>query len=164
MVAGHKRNGSGALVFLGVLTFVLAAGALWSFSIGDVAAGSLRLDEIQICEELDGNLKPINSKRNLPGETQQVCLWFQYSRAVEGDSLEISWYLDEKLIQREVVSLSSESGIRAFYLLKEDASPLDAGFYSVLLACDGREKGMENFTVAALEGDYPEGGDEFLDY
>jgi hypothetical protein len=130
----------------------------------EAASGPFQLDEIQICEELDGDLKPINIERNLPGETQQVCLWFRYSKAGDGDSLEISWYLDEKLIQRENVLLSDPDGIKAFYLLKEDGSPLNMGFYSVLLMCNGREKGIANFTVAALGEDYFDREDEFLDY
>jgi hypothetical protein len=130
----------------------------------DAAPGTFQLDEAQICEELDDDLRPINIERNLPGETQQVCLWFKYSKARDGDALEISWYLDEKLIQRENVLLSAPGGVKAFYLLKEDGSPLNTGFYSVLLTCNGREKGMENFTVAALGEDYFDRGDEFLDY
>ncbi|MDR1916578.1 MAG: hypothetical protein LBQ58_08400 [Synergistaceae bacterium] len=164
MATRHKRNQTDSLALLGILVIVLLMGTMWRFSIDDVMVGSFQLDEIQICEELDDDLKPIKNERNMPGDVQQVCLWFSYSRARDGDSLEISWYLDEKLIQREKLRLSSPSGVRAFYLLKEDGSPLDTGFYSILLTCNGSEKGLENFTVSALSDDYFYQGDDYLDY
>jgi hypothetical protein len=55
----------------------------------------------------------------------------------------------------ETIHLSEAGGTRAFYLIREDASPLDAGFYSVSVSCNGREKWMENFTVDAASGDLP---------
>jgi hypothetical protein len=57
------------------------------------------------------------------------------------------------MVQKEMVRLSEQKGMRAFYLLKEDGSPLDAGFYSVYISCNGRERGMENFTVVAVSED-----------
>jgi hypothetical protein len=51
----------------------------------------------------------------------------------------------------------------AFYLLREDGSPLESGLCSVRISCNGREKMTENFTVAASSGDLPMENDIILD-
>jgi hypothetical protein len=152
-MAGKKRKNAEPIILIGVFVLILVACVSWSFRTSNFIAGSFRMDEIQICEELDEGLMPIRAERNMSADSSQVCLWFSYSRARRGDSIEIAWYLNERMIQREIVRLSETKGVRAFYLLKEDGSPLDSGFYSVYISCNGREKGMENFTVAASSDD-----------
>jgi hypothetical protein len=152
-MAGNKRKNAEPIILIGVIVLVLVAVVSWSFRASDFIAGSFRMDEVQICEELDEVLMPIRSERNMPSDSSQVCLWFSYSRARRGDAIEIAWYLNERMIQREIVRLSEPNGVRAFYLLKEDGSFLDPGFYSVYISCNGREKGMENFTVAVSSDD-----------
>jgi hypothetical protein len=152
-MAGGKRKGVEPIVVVGVSVLILVACVSWSFRASNFIAGSFRMDDIQICEELDENLRPLRPDRNMSAESLQACLWFSYSRARRGDIIEIEWYLDEKLITKETVRLSEPRGVRAFFLLKDDGSPLDAGFYSVRINCNGREMGMENFTVSAPVGD-----------
>ncbi|MDR1966301.1 MAG: hypothetical protein LBQ36_06285 [Synergistaceae bacterium] len=152
-MADHSRKSAKSLALAGVFVIALMACLSWSFHTNNIVAGSFRLDEVQICEELDEDLKPVRADRNIPLDAQQVCLWFAYSRARNGDSLEISWSLNERMIQRETVRLSERSGTRAFYLLKEDGSPLDAGYYSVSINCNGRERGTESFSVASAAKD-----------
>jgi len=152
-MAGNKRKNAGPIVLMGVFVLALVICVSWSFRISNFIAGSFRMDEIQVCEELDENLMPIPADRNMAADSQQVWIWFSYSRARRGDSLEIAWYLNERMIQKEMVRLSESKGVRAFYLLKEDGSPLDEGFYSVYVSCNGREKGMENFSVAVSSED-----------
>ena len=50
--------------------------------------------------------------------------------------------------------MAEQRGVKAFYLLREDGSPHESGFYSVQINCNGREKLMENFTIAASEEDF----------
>jgi hypothetical protein len=152
-MAGNKRKNAEPIVLMGVFVLALIICVSWSFRISNFIAGSFRMDEVRVCEELDENLMPIPADRNMAADSQQVCIWFSYSRARRGDSLEIDWYLNERMIQKEMVRLSEPKGVRAFYLLKEDGSPLDAGFYSVYVSCNGREKATENFSVAIASGD-----------
>jgi hypothetical protein len=156
-MADGKNNSADSLILIGVFVIVLMAFLSWSFHASNTIAGSFKLDEVTICEELDEYMRPVSADRNMPPDAQQVCLWFSYSRARNGDSLEILWYLNEQSIQKETVRIPDESGIKAFYLLKEDGSTLDPGFYSVLINCNGRERGVENFTVASASGDIPVG-------
>jgi hypothetical protein len=147
----------GKLLTMGLFVIVLMICLSWSFRASNFVAGTFRLDSVRICEELDDNLEPVSADKNMPAESQQVCLWFQYSKARNGDSVEISWYLNEHILQRETVRLSQPKGTRAFYLLREDGSALESGFYTVFIACNGKERGVENFTIAAVSGDVPAG-------
>ncbi|MDR3279585.1 MAG: hypothetical protein LBT23_03640 [Synergistaceae bacterium] len=152
-----NRKKADALILVGVSVLVLMICLSWSFRASNIIAGAFNMDDVQICEELDEDLRPIRADKNMPADSQQVCLWFHYSKARRGDSIEISWYLNERAIQKETVRLSETSGTRAFYLLKEDGALLDSGFYSVFINCNGREKGELNFTVAATSEDFPAG-------
>ncbi|MDR1650594.1 MAG: hypothetical protein LBR87_02265 [Synergistaceae bacterium] len=155
--AGEGRQRANSLILVGVCVLFLMVSLSWSFRVNNVAAGTFVMDDAQICEELDENLMPIRADRNMPADSQQACLWFSYSKARRGDVLEISWYLNEREIQKETVRVADTSGTRAFYLLKENGSALDPGFYSVFIDCNGREKGVLNFTVAASSGDQSAG-------
>ena len=152
-MAGNKRKNADPVVFLGVLVLVLVACVSWSFRKSNFIAGSFRIEEVQICDELDENLRPVSVDRNMPPDSQQVCIWFSYSKARRGDSVEIEWYNDENMIQKEILRLTEPKGVKAFYLLREDGSPLESGFYSVRISCNGREKITENFTVEASSDD-----------
>lgn len=152
-MTGDKRKNAEPIVLLGVCVLLLLLCVSWSFRRYDFIAGSFRIDEVQVCEELNEGLMPVSSDKNMPSDTQQACLWFSYSKARRGDSLEIEWYLNERMIQREIIRVSETKGVRAFYLLREDGSSLDPGFYSVNISCNGRGKWMENFTVAASSED-----------
>ena len=153
-MADKKRKSADPIIFLGVLVLVLVFCVSWSFRMSDFIAGSFRLDEVQICEELDENLQPINLDRNMPSDSTQVCIWFSYSNARRGDLIEIIWYRNENIIQREITRLVDPRGVKAFYLLREDGSPLESGFYTVQINCNGREKLTENFTIAASDEDF----------
>jgi hypothetical protein len=152
---GNRRKHAGSLISMGFLVLALIACISWSSRSNNIIAGSFTIDEIQVCEEIDEELRPIGAARNMPAGSPQVCLRFVYSRGRRGDSVEITWYLNERMIQNETMRLSETNGTKAFYLIREDASPLDAGFYSVFISCNGREKWMENFTVDAASGDLP---------
>lgn len=125
----------------------------WSFRTDNILAGSFRIDDIQICEELDENMKPVQVTGNFAGDAKQACLWFEYSRARVGDVLEIVWQLEETTIQKDSFRLSHEKGAKAFYLMKEDGSALLLGKYTVKINCNGREKKTLGFTVDGDAGD-----------
>jgi hypothetical protein len=156
-MARERRNVTEPVVFVGLMVTALIALVWWGFRTSDFASGGIKMKKILICEELDENLEPVSADRNIPPGSQQVCLWFDYSGARRGDAIEISWNLEDKTVQRETVRLSKPEDIRAFYLLKEDGSPLDPGFYSVTVNCNGKDTYEENFTVAAASDDYVPG-------
>jgi hypothetical protein len=163
MTQGNRRDQATPLAGLGLFVVVLMAFLSLSFRSGNVIAASFRLDDVRICEELDGDLRPVNPGTVLPAEVKQACLWFQYSRAREGDSLEIFWNYGGQAIQKDSYRLSETEGIRAFYLLREDGTALPGGEYSVELFCNGRQRKSERFSVAIASGDEALGNDETLD-
>jgi hypothetical protein len=149
----ERRKIYAPLIFVGLLALALMVLVSRSLRKNDFASGSFKMREVRICEELDENLKPVSADRNIPSESQQVCLWFDYAGARRGDGIEISWYLDDNMIQREAVRLSAPEGVRAFYLLREDGSSLGSGFYSVTISYNGKDVYEDNFSVAVLSGD-----------
>ncbi len=142
----HK-NEAKPLILLGFFVLILIFFLSWSVRRDNIAAGSFRLDEIALCEELDDNMNPQERKSRFPGDTKQVCLWFEYARARDGDQLEVQWLFENEDIQRESFRLVHARGTRAFYLLREDGSALPPGEYSVSILCNGRTKGAERFEV-----------------
>lgn len=143
-----SRRGEGrSLIVLGVLVLVLMVLTSWNFRAYSVIAGSFQIDDILICEELSGDMRPLPTSGDLSDGLKQVCLWFSYSRAREGDVVELSWRYRDETIQRESFRLAERSGMRSFYLLREDGSPLPAGNYMVTLFCNGREKVAEAFLI-----------------
>ena len=152
-MAAERRKIYAPLILVGLMALALMTLVPWSFRKSDFASGSFKMREVRICEELDENLRPVSADRNIPPGSQQVCLWFDYSGARRGDAIEISWYLGENMIQREMVRLSTTEGVRAFYLLREDGSHLEPGFYSVTISCNGKDAYEDNFTVAVSSGD-----------
>jgi hypothetical protein len=134
-----------------------------SFRADNVIAASFRLDDVQICEELDDGLRPVNPGAVLSGDAKQACLWFEYSRAREGDSLEILWNFDGRAIQKDSYRLQEPEGTRAFYLLRDDGTSLPGGAYTVSISCNGRERRLERFSVEAVSGGLSGEPDEALD-
>jgi hypothetical protein len=163
MARGSARRQSSLLIMLGIATIVLMFFISWSFRTDNMIPGSFRLEDIQICEELDEDMKPLNAGKSVQEGIKQVCLWFSYSNAREGDSLEINWSFENQAIQKDVFRIDNAGGIRAFYLLMEDGSPLPAGPYSVELYCNGRSKGEEMFWINPSSGDVGSEQYEFLD-
>lgn len=156
----HKEGRS--LIILGVFVLVLMFLTSWSFRAGSVIAGSFQVDDILICEELSGDMRPLPTSGDLAEGLKQICLWFSYSRAREGDVLELSWRYGDETIQRDSFRLAERNGMRAFYLLREDGSSLPSGDYAVTLFCNGREKIAEAFHIRSdgLEDDDADATDE----
>jgi hypothetical protein len=152
-MADERRKIYAPLILVGLLVLALVALVSWSLGKSDFASGSFKMRDVRICEELDENLNPVSADGNISSESQQVCLWFDYSGARRGDAIEISWYRGEKMIQRETVRLSAPEDVRAFYLLKDDGSPLDPGVYSVTISRNGKDMYEGKFAVAVSSDD-----------
>jgi hypothetical protein len=158
MSARNKRNKNEArpLILLGLFVLVLAFFLSWSARKDNVAAGSFRLDEIVVCEDLDDSMNPLEKKESFPGSTKQVCLWFEFAKARDGDQLEVQWRFEGEDVQRESFRLAHSRGTRAFYLLREDGSALPGGAYEVSILCNGRVKGVGHFDVDPPREGLPE--------
>jgi hypothetical protein len=163
MSTNNEREQVGKLLLLGFFVVALMVFLSLSFRADNVIAAAFRLDDVQICEELDDDMKPVKTVNILPGGAKQACLWFEYSRAREGDSLEVIWSYENRRIQRDAYRLSDPKGARAFYLMKDDGSILPGGDYSVAISCNGRERGTARFSVEAASGDYELDEEEALD-
>lgn len=148
MSAASANNEARSILLIGFFVVVLVFLLSWSVRLDNVTAGSFRLDELVVCDDLDDNMNPNVAMNNFPGDTKQVCLWFEYSKARDGDMLDIRWRFDGNDIQHESFRIVHARGTRAFYLLREDGAPLPAGTYSVELMCNGRTKSVREFTVA----------------
>ncbi|MDL2263240.1 hypothetical protein LJC31_01165 [Synergistaceae bacterium OttesenSCG-928-I11] len=142
-----NKNDAKPLIALGLFVLVLVLLLSWNVRRDNIAAGSFRLDEVVLCEDLDDNMNPQERKTQFSGDTKQVCLWFEYAKARDGDQLEVQWQFGKDDIQRESFRLVHARGTRAFYLLREDGSALPPGMYVVSILCNGRTKGVERFEV-----------------
>jgi hypothetical protein len=156
----NKRNKNEAkpLILLGLFVLILSFFLSWSARKDNVAAGSFRLDELVLCEDLDDGMNPLEKKESFTGDTKQVCLWFEFAKARDGDQLEVQWRFEGKDIQRESFRLTHSRGTRAFYLLREDGSALPSGVYAVSILCNGRIKGAERFDVDPPQEGLPDDG------
>lgn len=146
-MASSSKSGAAYLIGLGVFVALLSIALSWSVIRDNVTAGSFHLDEVALCEDLDDSMGPLEKKSIFASDTKQICLWFEYSRARDGDQLEVIWKFEGEDIQNESFRLVYPRGTRAFYLLREDGSDLPAGMYSVTILCNSRHKGTERFVV-----------------
>ncbi|MEA5034399.1 hypothetical protein [Cloacibacillus evryensis] len=95
---------------------------------------SFRIDKAVVCVELDRDRLPHKVMNTIQYGTRQVCLWFQYSSAPEGNHLEVSWYYGKDIVLSEPLKLMTKDGVRAFYLLREEGTPLPVGKYRVTIS------------------------------
>lgn len=130
-------SGRKPLIFLGVLVLLLIALSAWSLRGGTFGA-SFQIDRAVVCQELDQNRQPVNEGSDIPYGSRQICLWFQYSSASEGSHVEIKWYYGKDLVLSESLKLMSKDGVRAFYLLREEGTPLPVGSYRVTVSTPAR--------------------------
>lgn len=134
MDQGHeKRSGKRPLILLGLSVIVLITLVTFTLKSGPFGQ-SFRLEQAVICQELDGNRQPLRAGNTIPYGLRQVCLWLQYASAREGSNLEVSWYYGNDLVLSEPLKLMTKDGVRAFYLLQEEGTPLPAGDYRVTIS------------------------------
>ena len=82
----NYQNGSGRrpLILLGLTVVVLVILSVVSLKTG-LLGSSFRIDKAVVCVELDRNRLPHKVMNTIQYGTRQVCLWFQYSSAPEGN-------------------------------------------------------------------------------
>ena len=128
-----KSSGRRPLLLLGAAVVVLVILSVISLRTG-LLGSSFSIDKAVVCIELDSNRLPHKVRQTIQYGVRQVCLWFQYSSAPEGNHLEISWYYEDEKVLSESLKLMTKDGMRAFYLLEEEGTPLPAGKYRVTIS------------------------------
>lgn len=142
-----------SLLLLGLLVVAVAVMLTRSVRLNNIAAGSFRLDEVVLCDDIDDSMSPLEHKDLFAYGTRQVCLWFEYAKARDGDQLEVVWTFEGEDVQRESFRLVHARGTRAFYLMREDGTYLLPGSYSVSILCNGRPRDIVYFSVEDPEED-----------
>ncbi|NLD06005.1 MAG: hypothetical protein GX672_08995 [Synergistaceae bacterium] len=118
------------LVLLGFSVVLLLLLVAWSLKVGPFSS-FFKVEEAVICQELGDNREPLLISNSIPYGPSQICLWLKYSSASEGSHLEVSWYYGNELVLSEPLKLMTKDGVRTFYLLREEGTPLPVGSYRV---------------------------------
>lgn len=118
------------LVLLGLSVILLLLLVTWSLKVGPFSS-FFKVEEAVICQELGEDREPLLIGNIIPYGPSQICLWLKYSSAREGSHLEVSWYYGNELVLSEPLKLMTKDGVRAFYLLREEGTPLPIGSYRV---------------------------------
>jgi hypothetical protein len=109
--------------------------------------GPLRIHDIVLCKELDENNHPSEAAEQFEWGTRQVCLRFAYTAPRAGSQVGIQWIYGNRVIFQEQLTITAKKGIKAFYLLREDGTPLPMGDYCVVIEGDGREVLRRCFSI-----------------
>lgn len=139
-------SGSKPLIFLGALVVLLIVLSAWSLRGGSFGE-SFRIDKTVVCQELDDNRQPVKAQQDIPYGSRQICLWFKYSSASEGSHVQVSWLYGKDLVLTESLKLMTKDGTRAFYLLREDGTPLPVGSYTATVSTPARKWSEIKFNV-----------------
>lgn len=133
VISAGNKSGRRPLAILGFIVILLLLLVTWSMKVGPFS-GSFKIEKAVICQELDDERRPVKAGSSIPSGSRQICLWLQYSSAREGSHLEVSWYFGDELVLSEPLKLMTKNGVRAFYLLREEGSPLPVGSYRVTVS------------------------------
>lgn len=144
-MAKAKKN---ALAVLGAFVLLMVFLVTWSAR-QTLFESPFVLEEVLLCEELNEAREPVHPGTLFAYGTRQVCLWFRYGAARGGDNLKVKWYYQNRLIHVESMQLFVPKGIKAFYLIKEDGSPLPKGLYKVTIELNGRLRSRLEFRIAS---------------
>jgi len=123
------RQGDRGVQILCVTAGILLVLSVWVFG-GGAFVDRLEVRDAVSCLDLDDSMEPQGVSSQFPTGTRQVCLFFRYSSPSDED-LSIIWSHQGRTVQRESLSLKRGEGKKAFYLLREDGSPLPSGGYRV---------------------------------
>lgn len=142
------RNVSGnrPLIFLGIAIILLFLSVIMSLKAGPFKS-SFHVEEILICQELDGSRQPLRVGNSIPYGARQLCLWLKYVSAREGSYIEVSWFYEKEVILSERVGLTAKDGVRAFYLLREEGDVLPRGNYSVTVSTSSKQRSEISFHI-----------------
>jgi len=141
-----QKTGKFFLLAVLLLSVPLVALLLWQqghrFSVGPVSVtGAV------VCRELDDSGSPVGEGPLFKWGGRQVCLLFKYETPRPGGSLSVTWRFQSQEIFRETIRVNDTGGVRAFFLLREDGSPLPVGDYEVFIESEGRESYGVPFSV-----------------
>lgn len=120
--------------FLIVVILILLVSVLWSLNKVGGYVGSLNVSKVFVCSEIEPSSIPAPVSGKLNYGQNQLCIWFEYDHAGKDDKIKITCYKDKEEIIRQQVALAPKQGVRAFYLVKDDGSPLPAGKYRVVIS------------------------------
>lgn len=134
------------LVLLGLSVILLLLLVTWSLKVGPFSS-FFKVEEAFICQELGEDRAPLLIGNIIPYGPSQICLWLKYSSAREGSHLEVSWYYGNELVLSEPLKLMTKDGVRAFYLLREEGTPLPIGSYRVNVSTPAKVWSDINFEI-----------------
>ncbi len=135
------------IMFLGFSVILLLLLVTWSLKVGPFSS-FLRSKRQLICQELGDNREPLLIGNSIPYSPSQICLWLKYSSAREGSHLEVSWYYGNELVLSEPLKLMTKDGVRTFYLLREEGTPLPVGSYRVTVSTPAKVWSDIKFEIA----------------
>ncbi len=141
-----QKTGRFFLVAILVLSVPLVALLLWQQG-HRALAGPVSITGALVCRELDESGYPVEEGPVFKWGGRQLCLKFHYEVPRPGSILDVTWHFQGRVIFRESIRINDTSGIRAFFLLREDGSPLPVGEYAVAIESDGRERVRLLFSV-----------------
>ncbi|GAB6280054.1 MAG: hypothetical protein STSR0007_01040 [Thermovirga sp.] len=141
----HK-TGRFFLVAILVLFVPLVALLLWQQGHGALA-GPVSITGAVVCRELDDSSFPVGEGPIFKWGGRQVCLMFRYEAPRPGGSLDVVWRFRNQVIFSESIRIGDTGGVRAFFLLREDGSPLPAGEYDVSIESAGKDLFRIPFSV-----------------
>jgi len=141
-----QKTGRFFFVMIIVLSVPVVALLLWQQGHRSLA-GPVRIDSAVICRELDDFNLPVGEDSVFQWGGRQVCLLFHYEAPRPGGFMDVIWRFRDRVIFRESLRIGETSGSRAFFLLREDGSPLPVGKYDVAIESDGKEQFRIPFSV-----------------
>ena len=92
---------------------------------------SLLIHDVVISTEVDDTTRLTGVVSRFPYGSRQICLRFNYSKAMEGAEIGILWFGGDKLVHSDSYTLAASSGSRIYCLTQENGQPLPKGSYSV---------------------------------
>jgi hypothetical protein len=141
-----QKTGRFFLLVILLLSVPLVALLFWqqghSFS-----AGPVTVTGAVVCRELDDSGSPVGEGPLFRWGGRQVCLLFKYEAPRPGGTLGVTWRFQGQEIFRETIRVNDKGGVRAFFLLREDGSPLPVGDYEVSIEGGGRKSYGVPFSV-----------------
>lgn len=126
-----------AFEFIGVLIFFMIMLTSWAFRL-DIYNNSLLIEKSLVCLELNEKRAPLKIVTEFSHGVPQVCFWMKYRSGKVPRDIDITWIFDKQEVLSESQTLVSKEGIKVFYLLREDGSPLPDGSYKVIVSDKGR--------------------------
>ncbi|MCX7828805.1 MAG: hypothetical protein N2315_06310 [Thermanaerothrix sp.] len=138
-------SGDRSVLALYAGAFVLFLMSLWVFGAGSFV-DRLEVFDAVSCSDLSDSMEPQEVSSEFPKDARQVCVFFRY-RSPGEEQVVIIWSHRGRVIQKETLSLHKGDGKKAFYLLREDGSPLPSGDYEVSVMWGIRRLGSVRFRV-----------------